>query len=106
MDIGPTSLHLLALLLEPSLGQQLRKPRGWEASIAQFGQHIAQVGPRCRAGSQGRDRTRGTAVGNLKQDAPLPAITLISLGFSLPSRSPLSHLVPPDSAPEGHIRGT
>ncbi|ATB26896.1 integrase family protein [Melittangium boletus DSM 14713] len=43
---------------------------------------------------------------NLKQDAPLPTIPLILLGFFIPSRPTLSHVVPPDSAPEGHIRGT
>jgi hypothetical protein len=26
METGPTSLHLLALLLEPGLGQELREP--------------------------------------------------------------------------------
>jgi hypothetical protein len=38
---------------------------------------------------------------NLKQDAPLPTIPSIFLGFLIPSRPTLSHLIPPDSAPEG-----
>jgi hypothetical protein len=56
--------------------------------------------------AQGGIRTRNGGMENLKQDAPLPTIPLIFLGFFIPSRPTLSHLVPPDSAPEGHIRGT
>ena len=46
METGPTSLQLLALLLEPSLRQELSEPGGREADVAQPGQHVAQVGPR------------------------------------------------------------
>jgi len=56
--------------------------------------------------AQGGIRTRHGRMENPKQDAPLPTILLILLGFAIPSRPTLSHLIPPDSAPEGHIRGT
>ncbi|EAU64537.1 hypothetical protein STIAU_1115 [Stigmatella aurantiaca DW4/3-1] len=49
MEEGPTSLHLLALLLEPGLRQELREACGREAGVAQLGQHVAQVGPRVHA---------------------------------------------------------
>jgi hypothetical protein len=43
---------------------------------------------------------------NPKQDAPLPTIPLIFLGFVIPSRPTLSHLIPPDSALARHTDGT
>ncbi len=48
----------------------------------------------------------GRAIGNLKQDALLPAIALILLGFVIPPRPVSPHLVPFSSPLEGHIGGT
>src|SRR5687767_1293350 len=49
METGPTSLQLLALLLEPRLGQELGEPGGRETGIPQLGQHVSEVGPRVHA---------------------------------------------------------
>ncbi len=48
----------------------------------------------------------GRAIGNLKQDALLPAIALISFGFVIPSCPTLFPGVPPPTTLEGHTEGT
>jgi hypothetical protein len=48
----------------------------------------------------------GRAIGNLKQDALLPAIALILLGFFLSPRPTPSPQVPPRTTLEGHTEGT
>ena len=48
----------------------------------------------------------GRAIENLKQDALLPAIALISLGSGIPPRPTLSPGVPPRTTLEGHTGGT
>jgi hypothetical protein len=44
--------------------------------------------------AQGGIRTQHGRMENFKQDAPSPTISLILLGFVIPSRPILSHLVP------------
>jgi hypothetical protein len=48
----------------------------------------------------------GKAIGTPKQDALLPAIALISLGFAIPPRSTPFPGVPPQATLEGHTGGT
>ena len=48
----------------------------------------------------------GRAIGNLKQDALLPAIALIPPGFFLPSRPTPFPREPPRTTLEGHTGGT
>ncbi|CAM4062616.1 hypothetical protein COEX109129_06435 [Corallococcus exiguus] len=45
-------------------------------------------------------------MGNLKQDAQLPAIALDLLGFVVPTHSKLFPGVPPRTSLEGHTGGT
>jgi hypothetical protein len=54
------------------------------------------------AGIEAADKARE----NPKQDALLPAIALISLGFVIPPRPTLFPRVPPRSTLEGHTGGT
>jgi len=56
--------------------------------------------------AQGGIRTRYGGMENLRQDAPLPSIPLILLGFVVPPCTTLCHLVPPESALVRHTDGT
>jgi len=48
----------------------------------------------------------GRAIANPKQDALLPAIALISLGFVIPPRPTRFQRVPAQTTLEGHTEGT
>jgi hypothetical protein len=93
MDMGPMSLHLLALLLEPNLGQQLPSREAGKRLSPSLGNMSRQVGPRVDLQPVAAEH-QGIGVGgavalsslaNAGDDAPFEGSVT---GRALPSRSP------------------